>query len=169
MSWSKALRASLLTGLLLGTSAILGACSFSPVYSGTLASQPSLDLAYAKPKTRLEQVVYQELSLRLGESTSEMAPLASVTVSSSVADLMVTTTANPAKGVQVTVSATLTITPRDGVDTKPMVFTRSAAAQYTRNGQVLADNAAADEAAERAAKSAAESLRLAVLASLSRK
>lgn len=169
MSWSKALRASLLTGLLLGSGAILGACSFSPVYSGTLASQPTLNLAYAKPTTRLEQVVYQELSLRLGETAAETAPLASVTVSSSAADMMVTATANPAKAVRVTVVATLTITARDGSDTKPMVFSRTATAQYTRNGQVLADNAAADEAAERGARSAAESLRLAVLASLSRR
>ena len=169
MSWSKALRASLLTGMLLGTGAILGACSFTPVYSGTLASQPSLNLAYAKPKTRLEQVVYQELSLRLGESTAETAPLASVTVSNSATDIMVTSTTDPAKAVRMVVTAVLTITPRDGADSKPIVFTRTATAQYTRNGQVLADNAAADEASERAAKSAAESLRLAVLASLSRK
>ncbi|WP_224704146.1 LPS assembly lipoprotein LptE [Devosia aquimaris] len=168
MSWSKALRASLLTGMLLGTGAFLGACSFSPVYSGTLASQPSLNLAYAKPTTRLEQIVYQELSFRLGESTAETAPLASVTVSSSAGDMMATATANPAKAVRVTVTAKLTITPRDGKDATPMVFSRTATAQYTRNGQVLADNAAADEAAERAARSAAESLRLAVLASLSR-
>ncbi|MBU1307703.1 MAG: hypothetical protein KKF33_19545 [Alphaproteobacteria bacterium] len=169
MSWSKSLRAPLLTGLMLATGAILGACSFSPVYSGTLASQPSLNLAYAKPKTRLEQVVYQELSLRLGESTSEMAPLASVTVSNSASDVMVTATADPAKAVRMVVTAVLTIAPRDGTDAKPMVFSRTATAQYTRNGQVLADNAAADEASERAARSAAESLRLAVLASLSRR
>jgi hypothetical protein len=169
MSWPKALRVSLLTGLMLGTGAILGACSFSPVYSGTLASQPSLNLAYAKPKTRLEQVVYQELSLRLGESTSEMAPLASVTVSNSASDVMVTATADPAKAVRMVVTAVLTIAPRDGTDAKPIVFSRTATAQYTRNGQVLADNAAADEASERAARSAAESLRLAVLASLSRR
>jgi hypothetical protein len=82
---------------------------------------------------------------------------------------MVTATADPAKAVRMVVTAVLTIAPRDGTDAKPMVFSRTATAQYTRNGQVLADNAAADEASERAARSAAESLRLAVLASLSRR
>lgn len=168
MSSCKALCRTVLAGLMLGFGVTLSACSFSPVYSGTLAEHPTLNLAYAKPKTRLEQIIYQELSLRLGQSGSDMAPLVSVVASASAGDMMVTTTTNPAKPVEVTVTATLTMTPRDGSALKPQVFTRSAAADYTRSGQVLADNAAADEAGERAARSAAESLRLAVLASLSR-
>ncbi|MGV8833852.1 MAG: hypothetical protein ACOH2N_17930 [Devosia sp.] len=168
MSWSKALRRTGLAGFVLSVGVALGACSFSPVYSGALAEHPGLNLAYAKPTTRLEQIVYQELSLRLGTSTAETAPLVTVTASSSAGDMMVTSTTNPAKPVEVTVTATLTITARDGSDTPPTIFTRTAAANYTRSGQVMADNAAGEEAAERAAKSAAESLRLGVLAALSR-
>jgi hypothetical protein len=168
MSLSKALRRTVLAGFMLSIGAALGACSFSPVYSGALAEQPSLNLAYAKPTTRLEQVVYQELSLRLGASTSETAPLATVTTSTSTADMLVTGNLSPAIPVEVTVTATLSITARDGSDTGPRKFTRAAAADYTRSGQIIADTAAAEEAAERAAKSAAESLRLAVLAALSR-
>ncbi|WP_193337736.1 LPS assembly lipoprotein LptE [Devosia beringensis] len=164
MSWSDALRRTVLAGLLLGMGATLGACSFSPVYSGTLADQPSLNLAYAKPTSRLEQIIYQELSLRFGSSTAPTARLATVSAASSGADMVVTTTTNPAKPVSVTVTATLTITARDGSDTEPTVLARTASAEYTRSGQVLADNAAATEAAERAARGAAESLRLAVLA-----
>lgn len=168
MSWSRPLRRIVFAGLVLGVGAALGACSFSPVYSGALACQPLLNLAYAKPATRLEQVIYQELALRFGSSDSATAPLATVSASASGADMMLSVTANPAKAVEVTVTATLTIAPRDGSVTKPQVFTRTASADYTRSGQVLADNAAAAEAAERAARSAAESLRLAVLAALSR-
>jgi hypothetical protein len=168
MSWSRPLRRIVFAGLVLGVGAALGACSFSPVYSGALASQPLLNLAYAKPATRLEQVIYQELALRLGSSDAATAPLATVSATPVAADMMLSATANPAKSVEVTVTATLTIAPRDGSETEPYTFTRTASADYTRSGQILADNAAAAEAAERAAKSAAESLRLAVLAALSR-
>ena len=168
MSWSRPLRRIAAVCLALGFATALSACSFSPVYSGALASQPLLNLAYAKPTNRLEQVIYQELALRFGSSNLENAPLATVSASSSAVDMMLSATANPAKAVEATVTATLTIAPRDGSVTKPQVFTRTASADYTRSGQVLADNAAAAEAAERAARSAAESLRLAVLAALSR-
>ena len=168
MSLSKPLRRIALAGLLLGLGATLGACSFSPVYSGALASQPLLNLAYAKPNNRLEQLIYQELSLRLGTTTSPTAPLVTVSASSSAADLALSQTVNPNKPMDVTVTATLTIQRRDGMTEEPLTFTRSATANYTRNGQVLADREASVEAAERAAVSAAESLRLAVLASLSR-
>ena len=168
MSWSRPLRRIVFAGLVLAAGAALGACSFSPVYSGALASQPLLNLAYAKPTSRLEQVIYQELALRFGSSDAATAPLATVSASASPSDMMLSGTANPAKAVEVTVTATLTIASRDGSETEPYTFTRMASADYTRSGQVLADNAAAADAAERAAKSAAESLRLAVLAALSR-
>ena len=168
MSLSSSLRRIVLASLMLGFGTALSGCSFSPVYSGTMASQPLLNLAYAKPNSRAEQVIYQELALRLGLSTSETAPLASVTVSSAAADTMLSATANPSKAVEVMLTATLTIAKRDGSATPAQTFTRTATASYTRSGQVLADNAAAADASERAAKSAAESLRLAVLAALSR-
>ena len=168
MSWSSSMRSIALAAILLGAATALGACSFTPVYSGTLASQPMLNLAFAKPATRLEQIVYQELALRFGSSDAATAPLAQATVSSSVATINISATANPNKGRRVTVTATLVVTPRDGGQTQPMSFTRQASADYTTSGQVLADTAAATEAAERAAKAAAESLRLAMLASLSR-
>ncbi len=174
MSWSEASRSSSLVrvlagvALLAGAATTLGACSFSPVYGGALASQPMLNLAFAKPASRLEQVVYHELSLRFGSSDAATAPLATVSVSSSTAAVGLSVTANPNKLYRAVVSATVTIARRDGTNAQPMSFTREASAEYTTSGQVLADTAAANEAAERAAKAAAESLRLAMLASLSR-
>ena len=168
MSLSRLKRLALIVPLALA-SAGLGACSFQPVYSGALAENPQLQLAYAAPKTRLEQIVYQELALRLGSSTSDTAPLAKVSVSVGLGGIGgLTATGNPNSPSRATATATLTITQRDGSATPPLVITRVAIAQYSTNGQVFANNTAATEAGERAAKSAAESLRLAVLAALSR-
>lgn len=167
MSLSSSMRSVALAAILLGGATALGACSFTPVYSGTLASQPNLELAYAKPTTRLEQIIYQELALRIGSSESVAAPLVMTTVATSSATIGMSATANPNKPYRATVRATLTITPRDGSG-KPMSFTREASAEYTTSGQVLADTAAATDAQERAARAAAESLRLAILAALSR-
>lgn len=181
MSWSEAVRAGAITGrqrhlaraiagacLLISVAMMLGACSFSPVYSGTLASQPMLNLAFAKPTTRLEQVVYQELALRFGSSDAPTAPLATVSVAAVGGGTGLSATANPNKLSRTVVTATLTIARRDGTSAAPMTFTRQASAEYTTSGQVLADTAAANEAVERAAKAVAESLRLAMLAALSR-
>ncbi|KRA47882.1 hypothetical protein ASD80_03565 [Devosia sp. Root635] len=154
--------------MLLGLGAALAACSFSPVYSGAVASQPMLNLAFAKPGSRLAQVISQELALRFGTSDAATAPLASVSASSSSRVVGLSATTNPNKLARMTVTATLVIVRRDGTDAAPMTFTRTASAEYTTSGQVLADTAARGEAAERAARAAAESLRLAMLASLSR-
>ena len=154
--------------LTLGSLTALSACTLTPVYSGRLAESPLLNFAYAKPNSRLEQIIYQDLALRLGASDSPTAPLATVVAYSGAGDLMLSRSANPNIAAQVTVYATLTITSRDGSNTPPLVITRQAAAQYTRNGQVFAEREAAIEAAERAATAAAESLRLAVLASQKR-
>lgn len=153
----------------LAAGAMLGACSFQPVYSGASASQPNVELAYAEPNSRLEQVIYQELALRLGTSPSATSPLASVSVSTGSGGLAaMTDSPSPNAPASVSVTATLTIAQRDGSMAQPIKLTRTATAQYTTNNQVLANTTAASEAAERAAKAAAESLRLAVLAALMR-
>ena len=170
MSLSNRLRGTLLAAALLGGASLLGGCSFAPVYggSGALASQPMLNFAYAKPNSRLEQVIYQELSLRLGESNTDTAPLATVSAYSIAGDAMLAVTTDPRKAVEVTVTAVLTIKVRDGSNTPDITITRRATASYTRAGQILTDNAAATEALERAAISTGEALRLAVLATASR-
>ena len=166
MSWSNALRPIVFAGLALAMASALGGCSFTPVYSGALASQPLLDLAYAKPANRLEQVIYQDLALRFGSSQAETAPLASVVASAAGTALGLSAT--PYALSRMTVTATLTITRRDGSGGDPITLTRQASADYTTSSQVLTNAAAATEASERAAKAVAESLRLAILAALSR-
>jgi len=167
MSWFRLKPVALSAALFIGAAA-MGACSFQPVYSGRLAENSRLELAYASPNSRLEQIIYQDLSFRLGETQSKTAPLVTISVSNGTAEPFLSATPNPNKPREATVTALLTITPRDGVDTAPIAITRTARAQYTNNGQVEADQAAAIEAQERAARSVAESLRLAVLAALGR-
>jgi hypothetical protein len=150
--------------LTLGVAAAMGACTLTPVYSGGQAESALPALAYAKPASRIEQIIYQDLALRLGATDLATAPLASVRASAGHADMVLSRTANPNKPVEVTVTATLTITQRDGTTTAPVVLTRQATANYSRSGQVLGDREAAIDAEERAAVAVAESLRLAVLA-----
>ena len=168
MSLSSSMRSIALAAILLGGATALGACSFTPVYSGALASQAMLELAYAKPTTRLEQIIYQELALRLGSSEATTAPLVMATVATTTAAIGKSDTANPNNAYRVTVTATLTVTPRKPGSGEPLSVTRMASAEYTTSSQVLAGTAAAADAQERAARAAAESLRLALLASLSR-
>jgi len=168
MWWSSGFRSLTLAAALAAAALPLAGCSFSPVYggAGAMAGQQVLALNYAKPTTRLEQSVYQELRLRLGASEAPDAPRASVSVSASAIDPSIADEVNLYDTRRVTVTATLTIT-RPG-EARPRTYTRVATADYIYANQVLASRTAADEAAERAALSAAESLRLAVLADLSR-
>ncbi|WEK04204.1 MAG: hypothetical protein P0Y65_18795 [Candidatus Devosia phytovorans] len=169
MSLSNTLRVLGFSAVVLASGAFLGACSFQPVYSGVVANQPMLNLAYAKPASRLEQVVYQEFSLRLGASDAPTAPLAQVAIALGSGGMApMTDTVSGVEQARVEVTATLTLTRRDGSTDKPLVISRRATAQYTTNDQVFANSTAATEAQERAAKAAAESLRLALLAALSR-
>ncbi len=168
MSWSKRLQILSFSAIALAGAPLLAACTLTPVYSGRLAETGAIALAYAKPVTRLDQIIYQELSLRFGRSDSPAAALATVSTSVGGARLGDTVTANPNISYQVTVTATLAITHPDNPEAEPLVLTRKATADYQRGAQILNDQFSYDEASERAAKSAAESLRLAILATLTR-
>ena len=167
MSCFKALRSTIVAASLLAGAAALTSCSFAPVYGEASASQAQqLGLAFARPNNRLEQIIYQELGESFANSAAPDVRTASVSISTAYADAALSQTANPFKPIDVTVTATLTVV--GGTGEKPLTLTRSATANYTKNDQVLADRAAVIEATERAARSAAESLRIALLASLSR-
>lgn len=167
MSLSRPVRVALIALSLAGGVA-LSACSFQPVHSGRLAEAPAMQLAYAAPNTRLEQLVYQELSFRLGKADNTTAPLVSVVVRPEVSTSFLSQTAAPDKLHEAKLTGVLTLTYRDNSGRAPLRITRTATAQFERNGQVLAESSAQIEAQERAAKSLAESLRLALLAAYSR-
>lgn len=165
MSLFRPMRIALIALSLAGGVA-LSACSFQPVHSGRLAEAAQMQLAYSSPNTRLEQIVYQELSFRLGTSARPDAPLVKVSIRPEVTAAFRSQTASPNKLHEVQLTGDLTITYRDTSGRSSIRVTRTATAQFNRDGQVFAESAAEIEAQERAAKALAESLRLAIYAAL---
>ncbi|WP_158626075.1 hypothetical protein [Arsenicitalea aurantiaca] len=145
--------------------AALAACSsFTPAYGPQSVAEGRLALAYAAPNNRLEQVIYQDLALRLGPGGDTGAPRVSVTARSDVRRLARSRTDNPRTEFEAVVTADLVVTEADGAVS--FTATRSASAVFTRGEQVLADVSAETEAAERAARAVAETLRLTLLGAL---
>lgn len=169
MLWSKHLKILGFSAIALIGMPILAACTLTPVYSGRLAQANTLNLTFAEPATRLDQIIIQDLALHFGNSDAAGAHLVTVRSSAGAKGLFNTNTADPNKAYAVTVTAILTIAPpADQADAAPITLTRRATASYESGVQVLNDQSAATEASERAAKAAAESLRLAVLANFVR-
>jgi len=141
----------------------LAGCTFTPVYGDYGVSQQRLELAYSRPATRLDQIIIQELSLRLGKSDNPDAPLVTISSSSSNRALTRTGTTKPTTQYEMTVNISYTLAADGRV---VAVGSRSASAAWTSRGQVFADDAASRDAAERAARAAAETVRLSILAAL---
>lgn len=141
----------------------LAGCTFTPVYGDYGVTQQRLEVAYAKPNSRLDQIIIQDLSLKLGKSDAPNAPL--ITISSGAANrtLTRTGTTKPATQHEVTVNVSYTV----AADGRVVTFgSRSASASWTTRGQVFADEAAYKDAEERAARAASETVRLSILAAL---
>lgn len=163
-SFSALARKGLFLLALSGLVSLAGCSSFRPVYGDNGIASERMELSYAKPASRLDQIVYQEFVLRFGRSMSPDAPRMTVSTVSSSKAMTHTSVAKPATQYETTVTVTAVITTADG----RTVFSgsRSATAAYATVGQVLADTEAGNEASERAAKEAAEGLRLAILGAL---
>lgn len=159
-------------GLFLALAAVaamgLAGCSgFAPVYGDGQVAARSVVFAYAPPANRLELVIYDELSLRFGKTADPSAPQLSVRAVAASRDQTLTAGGNPRDAREVTVTATAIL--RDGPGGRQLLtVTRNGTAGYAVGPQGLANAAAETEARERAARSAAESLRLALFAGLGR-
>lgn len=147
-----------------GVLALAGCSGLRPVYGDHGIASARMEMNYGKPGSRLDQIVYQEFVLRFGRSQNSDAPRLTVSTTSAERGLTTTSVVKPVKQYEVTVTVTAVVTSADG----RTVFSgsRTAAAQYTGGIQVLAETEASIEAAERAAKEAAEGLRLAILGAL---
>lgn len=148
----------------------VGGCTFAPVY-GARSGVTGMQLAYAAPGSRIEQIIYQDLSLSLGSSSAPDAPLVTVSASGSSDRIGRTGSDSPATNREATVTATLKVTraSADPAASGPETLyevTRSASAGYTTAGQKLANDQAAEEASERAAHQLAQTLRLLLAANL---
>lgn len=156
-------RQTLKTILALGCAATLSACSFTPLYGDNSAVGTSLDIRYAEPNTRLEQIIYQDLKLRLGREKTANAPLVTIATSAGSRRIGRTSSGSPATTYEATVTANVTVTELDSTTgTSETIYnvSRAASATYTTNGQRLADQQAVEEANERAALAVAQTIRL---------
>lgn len=148
--------------LILSASIALGGCTLTPVYGEASTADAALALSYTAPETRLEQIVYQTLSARLG-AQSAGAPEFSARVSTRAGRLGLSDVSSPVTDRQV--EATITWRVTDG-ETVLASGTRSATSPYQTTGQILADQAAQAGAEEQATRAAAETVRLALIAAL---
>jgi LPS-assembly lipoprotein len=167
MSWSKAelLRSSMLAVALLGATTLAACSGFTPVYGERGIGVEQHAFRYDKPETRLDQIIYQELVLKLGRSSDSSVPLVRVTTKSSVRRLTKTDVSTPASQKEAVVEAKIEIVGADG--SVAFTATRSAAALFTSDrAQALAETEAEKEAKERAARELAETVRLTLLGAL---
>lgn len=148
----------LLTAAALALVPLVAACTLTPVH-GPSGSQQRLDLAYAAPNSRLEQVFYQTISARLGTDPAPGAPLLSASISISAARVGLSTVSSPVTDYQIVARASYRIT-RDGEVVHS--GSRTATAGYQTTGQIVADDAARADAEERAVRAVAETVRMAL-------
>lgn len=164
-SSSRAFAAVLLTLSLAGATALAGCSGFRPVYGEAGIGAERLAFNYAKPASRLDQVVYEELALRLGRATGPEAPTVRVATSSSVRKLTRSAVARPSEQREAVVNARIELVSPEG----KLLYSasRSATALYTADSnQALAAGEAEIEALERAARELAETVRLTLLGAL---
>jgi len=130
----------------------LAGCTISPVYSDRSSGNNTFNLAFASPNSRLEQIVVSELVARFGRSSSPDALLVTLAVTASAI--------TPGPG-SVGLKGIIKVTGPSG----KTIFsgTRTASASYTSSGQSLANQQAANEAAERAALQLAQTIRLTLI------
>lgn len=144
----------------------LAACTgVGPVYQYGAADAERMAVQFASPNNRLELIIYNELKLRFRQGGSD-APRVSISARQANRSLTNNTVSSPVSQYQATVTASLRVT--DPVGKTLGSASRSATADYTTSAQVLAAREAADEAGRRAARAIADTLRLEILAALSK-
>jgi hypothetical protein len=165
LSFNRAMGSALLAVALLVT---LAACTgIRPVYSDAALGAKRVNVSYAAPNNRLEQIIYQDLALRLGKSGGDGAPTVTISAWSGNDTLTNNTIPSPTTPRTVTVSASLTVTASDGT----VLFSgvRSQTADLTHGWQTLANQQANATAERQAALLLSDTLRLQVLSVLSPK
>ena len=150
---------------LLGATTLAGCSGLTPVYGERGIGAERIALRYADPTNRLEQIIYQDLALRLGRATDATSPSVRIVTSTSTRDLTRSNVARPSEQREAVVSATIEMS--DAAGAIVLTTTRSAAALYSTDGQALAASEAEIEALERAARALAETIRLTLIGALS--
>lgn len=164
--WSSrgVLRAGLVA-LALALPLALGACTgLRPLYGEDGIGNQRVEVHYAAPASRLDQIVYQDLALKLGKSAG--GPLVTIATSQAARALTSQTKGVANQPYQVVVTAVISVVDTDG--TTLFYGRRSQSADYTQGPQVLANQQAAQNAAENAAHLLADTIRLAILGALAK-
>ncbi len=165
-SFKRILRAAAWSVVLAAPVALSGCSGLSPVYGSANLGTERLAINYGTPTNRLEQIVYEDLMLRLGKPNGGPAPTVSVSVYRGGRALNNDTIWAPNNQKQMVVTSNISVTAADG---RPLFSgSRSATADYTTDSQTLANQQAAEEAAVRGAHLLAETIRLEVMAALKR-
>ena len=140
---------------------LLGGCSFSPLYGGVDSSvSAGTGFAYAEPNNRYEQIIYQELAFRLGTDAGPDARLVTISASESNRRVGRTSPGSVLTAYEAVVRASMSVSAPGTDEKKLLSANRFAGASYEISGQVAADRAAEQNAAEQAARSVADTLRL---------
>lgn len=165
-SRARLLRAAVLALALAGATTLSACSGFMPVYGERGLGVEKHAFRYARPENRLEQIIYQDLALRLGRSTDPSLPLVRLDVSTATRALTRSNVARPAAQREAVVTASIEIVGANGA----VVYTasRSAAAPFTIDRQGLSEYEAETQAREQAARALAETVRLTLLGALAR-
>lgn len=148
---------------------LLAGCSFSPVYQNTAdpaarAGRATFGFSYDRPKSGLEQIVYQALDARLPASAPRQEGFVTVSLSSSGRTVGRTATASVFNTQQSVLTANVIVYKSQTDRSILFSIKREKAALFESSGQLLADQAARQNAEERAAHSLADDIRLALYA-----
>jgi LPS-assembly lipoprotein len=164
---SRSLRNALIVLALFGASGLAGCTSYTPVYGDNGTNIAQANFQYAKPVNRLDQIIYQELTLKMGRGASGVAPLLEIVTTTSTRKLTTTDVTRPSEQNEAVVTATIKVTSPAGA----VVFntTRSATALYSTDGLGLADGEAQRNAEDNAARELAETIRLTLMGVLGSK
>ena len=153
-------------GALVFITLALSACTFSPIYGDKNINNNNFQLSYAKPTTRLEQIVYSDLKLKLGEVTNIDAQNLKITISQSTRSVGRSSDGLPTNVLEIKLTANIKLF--ENAEQKNVVFSamRVSTASYRTNGQAFADQQAAISASETAALELAQIIRLTLIAQL---
>lgn len=140
---------------------VLTGCSFTPLYgNGASPAATGPGFAYAEPTNRYEQIIYQELAFRLGTDPSPDAKLVTISASKSTRRVGRTSPGSVLSAYEAKITASLSVWTQ-GKEAKSLLsISRFAGSSYEISGQVAADRAAEQNAAEQAARAVADTLRL---------
>jgi LPS-assembly lipoprotein len=147
------------------TATLTGCTGLIPVHGQRGLGSERVEVSYEEPSNRLEQIIYQDLALRLGKSSGDV-PRVRVSASQHSVALTNSTVSAPSGQRQMVVTGRIRVTDAAG----EVLFsgTRSQTADYTSDAQTLANQQAEVSAARQAALLLADTIRLEIIAALGR-